>query len=92
MNDPELEAEALAAIERDKLDPRQQLYMYDKQAKRLIRNTQQYHAAVNDRHPIKYITYKQAEAIYKQEEAIKRQALLKIAKRKAAKAARKKNR
>lgn len=92
MEDPELAAEAQAAIERDKLDPRQQMYMYNKVTHKLIRTTAEYHRAMENRQEIKLVTYQQAEAIYKQEEAIKKQAFAKVTKRKAAKAARKKNR
>lgn len=88
----EMRRQVEAAIERDKLDPRQQRYMYNKTTKQLIKTNAMYHRAVENRHEIEIISYRQAEGFYKQERAAKAAALAKIAHRKRAKQARKKNR
>jgi len=88
----EIQAEALAAIERDKLDPRQQLYYFNKTTGLIIRTNAQYHRAVENRHELKLMTYKQAEGVYKQEQAARSRALNAKKKRKSAKQARKTNR
>ncbi len=88
----EIQAEALAAIERDKLDPRQQKYIFNKTTGLLIRTNAGYHRAVENHHDLVHISYKQAENIYKQEQAARHRALNAKKKRKNAKQARKDNR
>jgi hypothetical protein len=88
----EMRRQVEAAIERDKLDPRQQSYMFNKTTRKLIKTNEMYHRAVENRDHIEIITYSQAMALYKQEKAVKAQALANVTKRKRAKQARKKNR
>lgn len=88
----EINAEAMAMIERDKLDPRQQMYYFNVTTNRLIRTNAQYHRAVENHDYLKTVNYKQAEAIYKKEQALKSRALNAKKKRRSAKQARKTNR
>ena len=88
----EMQRQVMAAIERDKLDPRQQSYMFNKTTGLLIRTNEMYHRAMENHHEIKVISYQTAMGIYEQEKARKRKAMAAIAERKRAKQARKKSR
>lgn len=89
----EMRRQMEAAIERDKLDPRQQRYMFNKGTGLLIRTNQQYHRALENRQQIEIISYAQAAKIWKREQVAKSRALnASKKKRKSVKQARKRNR
>lgn len=87
-----LEAHVNNMIEHDKLDPRQQYYLKNAVTGKLIRTNAMYHRAEENRQPLVQITYNQAYALYREEEAAKKAAMKAHVHRKRAKQARKKNR
>lgn len=73
-------------------DPRQQYYLRNLVTGRLIRSNQQYHHALENKDQLETINYGQALALYRKEEAEKKQARIRVFSRKAKKQARKNNR